>query len=244
MLYFRTSGRSDVGLRRSNNEDAFRIDTEKGLLVVADGMGGAAAGEVASKIFVDTAAEVIPDVRNLSENGVADRVQEAFRLANKRILGRASENPHQQGMGCTAELMVFSGEGYVIGHVGDSRTYLFRQGRLRQITADHTLIQDLIDRSVVTPEEAKRHSLRNLILRAVGTGETLAVDLIRGKITAGDLFLLCSDGLTSMVDDRLIEATLSRSGGLVDKVEELIDLAKEAGGYDNITIILGEAVTA
>lgn len=242
MLYFKTSGRSDVGLKRSNNEDAFQIEADKGLLVVADGMGGAAAGEVASKIFVDTAVEVFSDFQNPSESGIADRVQEAFRLANERILARASENPHQQGMGCTAELMVFSGESYVLGHVGDSRTYLFRQGRLRQITQDHTLIQDLIDRNDISPEEAKRHSLRNFILRAVGAKETLAVDLIRGKIMADDLFMLCSDGLTTMVDDRPIEAELSRSSDLVKKVEDLIDLAKEAGGKDNITIILCEAV--
>jgi serine/threonine protein phosphatase PrpC len=243
MLFFRFSGLSDVGLRRFHNEDAFRIESDKGLLVVADGMGGAAAGEVASKIFVDTAAEVFGEVQGRPEAGTADRVQEAFRLANERILARASENPHLQGMGCTAELIAISEESYVLGHVGDSRTYLFRKGRLKQITKDHTLIQDLIDRKVISPEEANKHSLRNFILRAVGTKETLAVDLIRGKVMADDLFLLCSDGLTTMVDDRPIEAVLSRSGDLVKKVEELIDLAKEAGGKDNVTIILCEAVS-
>ena len=242
MLYLRSSGRSDVGLRRSNNEDAFRIESDKGLLVVADGMGGAAAGEVASKIFVDTAAEVFSDVQNPPDVGTAGRVQEAFRLANERILARALENPHQRGMGCTAELMAFSDASYILGHVGDSRTYLFRQGRLKQITQDHSLIQDQIDRGLLTPEEAKKHSLRNVILRAVGTKETFVVDLIRGKVMAGDLFLFCSDGLTGMVDNPPIEETLSLSISLVQKVERLITLAKEAGGNDNITVVLFEAV--
>ena len=147
-------------------------------------------------------------------------------------------------MGCTAELMAFSDASYILGHVGDSRTYLFRQGRLKQITQDHSLVQDQIDRGLLTPEEAKKHSLRNVILRAVGAKETLAVDLITGKVMAGDLFLLCSDGLTGMVDDPPIEETLSLSISLVQKVERLITLAKEAGGNDNITVVLCEAVSA
>lgn len=240
MLCIKAEGQTDVGLRRSSNEDAFRIESEKGFLVVADGMGGANAGEVASRIFVETAAEVFKVSHGLPESEIAACVQEVFRLANERILGRGLEQAAQRGMGCTAELLAFSEDGYILGHVGDSRTYLFRQGRLRQITQDHSLVQDQINRGLLTPEEARMHSLRNVILRAVGTKETLAVDLIRGKIRPGDLFLLCSDGLTSMVDDHVIEGTLSFAANLSDKVGRLIATAKDAGGHDNITVVLCE----
>jgi protein phosphatase len=236
-------GLSDPGLKRSNNEDASLIRAELDLFAVADGMGGAAAGEVASQLFVETALEVFLKNERRSEQETVELVQEAFRLANERILKHTIENPHHQGMGCTAELMAFSSQDYVLGHVGDSRGYLFRKGQLRQMTRDHSLIQDQIDQGLITPVEAKKHSFRNIILRAVGADETLAVDLIRGKSLPGDIFLLCSDGLTDMVDDPSIQEILSLSLNLVQKVEKLIHLAKSAGGYDNITVILCEMVS-
>jgi protein phosphatase len=233
-------GVSDPGLKRFNNEDASLVRAELDLFAVADGMGGAAAGEVASQLFVETALEVFSKNERRSEEETVELVQEAFGLANERILKHTVENPQHQGMGCTAELMAFSSQGYVLGHVGDSRSYLFRKGQLRQLTRDHSLVQDQIDQGLITPVEAQRHSLRNIILRAVGAGETLAVDLIKGKSLPGDIFLLCSDGLTDMVDDPSIQEILSLSLNLVQKVEKLIDLAKSAGGYDNITVILCE----
>ena len=236
-------GKSDVGLKRSNNEDAVMISPEMNLFIVADGMGGAAAGEVASQLFVETALGIFSKNKNRSEQETLELVQRAFQWANERILKHTIENPHHQGLGCTAELMAFSNQNYVLGHVGDSRTYLFRLGQLKQMTRDHSLIQGQIDQGLITPAEAKNHSLRNIILRAVGTSETLAVDLIRGKSFPGDLFLLCSDGLTNMVNDVSIRQTLSLSIALVQKVEKLIDLAKSAGGYDNITVILCEMVS-
>jgi protein phosphatase len=130
----------------------------------------------------------------------------------------------------------------VLGHVGDSRTYLFRNGQLRQLTRDHSFLQDQIDQGLMTPAEVRNHALRHVILRAVGTEETLSVDLIRGKTLAGDLFLLCSDGLSDMVDNPLIQESLFASLRLAEKVERLIQLAKSAGGYDNVTVILCEVV--
>jgi protein phosphatase len=235
-----TCAKSDVGLKRNNNEDAFVVKPELNLFVVADGMGGAAAGEVASQLFVETALEVFSINPGRSEQEILELVQEAFRLANERILKHTMENPHHQGMGCTAELMAFSDQSYVLGHVGDSRSYLLRKGQLRQMTRDHSLIQDQIDQDLITPDEAKRHSLRNVILRAVGAKETLAVDLIRGKGLPGDIFLLCSDGLTDMVEDPLIQEILSLPDALTQKVEKLIELAKSNGGFDNITALLCE----
>ena len=235
-------GKSDAGLKRTNNEDAFMIRPDLGVCLVADGMGGAAAGEVASRIFAETTLEVFSQARYQSEQETLELVQMAFKWANERILDHVKENPHHKGMGCTAELVGFFNKGFVLGHMGDSRTYRFRNGQLTQLTQDHSLVQDQIDQGLITPAEARNHPLRNVILRAVGVKKIAALDLIRGKAFPGDLFLLCSDGLTDMVDDTLIRETLSSSIALPEKVENLVELAKSAGGYDNITVVLSEVV--
>ncbi len=236
-----SSGKSDIGLKRSNNEDAFVLEPDLGFFALADGMGGAASGEVASQIFIETVLKVFSKVDERSEQETLEFVQNAFRLANESILNRAGE-PHHHGMGCTAELLAFYGQNYVLGHVGDSRTYHFRQGQLRQLTKDHSLIQDQLDQGLITQDEARRHAHRNVILRAVGVDQVLAVDLVKGKCLPGDIFLLCSDGLTDMTDDISIQNVLSLPLHLAQKGEKLIELAKSAGGYDNITIILGAVV--
>jgi serine/threonine protein phosphatase PrpC len=230
-------GKSDIGLKRSNNEDAFVLEPDLRFFALADGMGGAASGEVASQIFIETVLKVFSKVDKRSEQETLEFVQNAFRLANESILNRAGE-PHHHGMGCTAELLAFYGQNYVLGHVGDSRTYHFRQGQLRQMTKDHSLIQDQLDQGLITQDEARRHAHRNVILRAVGVDQVLAVDLVKGKCLPGDIFLLCSDGLTDMTDDISIQNVLSLPLHLAQKGEKLIELAKSAGGYDNITIIL------
>jgi serine/threonine protein phosphatase PrpC len=209
---------------------------------VADGVGGAAAGEVASRIFTETATQVFSIARRQSEQDTADSVLETFRLANERILKEATEDIQYQGMGCTAELIVFDNQNYALGHVGDSRTYLYRQGQLKQMTKDHTFIQDQIDQGIITPAEANGHSHRNVILRAVGANETLAVDLIEGESLPGDIFLLCSDGLTDMTDETSIQDVLALSLSLDQKGDRLVELAKSKGGYDNITVVLCEIV--
>jgi len=209
---------------------------------VADGVGGAAAGEVASRIFTETATQVFSDARRQPAQDTADSVLETFRLANERILKEATENIQYQGMGCTAELIVFDNRNYALGHVGDSRTYLYRQGQLKQITKDHTFIQDQIDQGIISPAEANGHAHRNVILRAVGVTETLAVDLIKGEGLPGDIFLLCSDGLTDMTDETSIQDVLSLSLSIQERGDRLVDLARANGGYDNITVVLCEIV--
>jgi serine/threonine protein phosphatase PrpC len=236
-------GKSDVGLRRSNNEDAFAVVPGLGVFSVADGMGGAASGEIASRIFIETSLEVFSEREGTSEQDILESVQKTFQMANIRILKQGTENPDRQGMGCTAELIAFLNQTYVLGHVGDSRTYLFRQAKLTQMTKDHSLLQDQLDQGVITPLEARNYKLRHVIIRAVGIGDTLAVDLVRGRCYPGDIFLLCSDGLTDMVDDAAIEHALSSNQGLNQKGEMLIELAKTAGGYDNITIVLCEVTS-
>ncbi|MGA1875108.1 MAG: Stp1/IreP family PP2C-type Ser/Thr phosphatase [bacterium] len=235
-------GKSDTGLKRKNNEDAFLIRPEAGLMAVADGMGGAAAGEVASQIFIQAVLETSSKISPQTESEMIHLVQNTFQSANERILQHVQEQPQHQGMGCTAEFIVFGHQIYALGHVGDSRTYLLRNGQLRQITKDHSVVQDQIDQGLIKPEEARKHPLRNVILRSVGIREELALDLIRGKIQPGDLFLLCSDGLTDMIDDASVQEILSSSLSLTQKGEELIGSALSAGGYDNVTVAMCEVI--
>jgi serine/threonine protein phosphatase PrpC len=242
MLRINCAGNSDIGLKRSNNEDSLVVEPGLGLLVVADGMGGAASGEVASKIFTDTSREVFLTGEVTSDETASALVQKAFLLANERILTVATENRERKGMGCTAELLALYDRGYILGHVGDSRTYVLRQGRLRQITRDHSLVQEQIDAGLISPAEARTHALKNVIVRAVGIKEALPVDLIKGISQPGDIFLLCSDGLTDMLVDDQIQELLSLSLSADEKARKLIEAANSAGGYDNITVALCEVI--
>jgi protein phosphatase len=235
-------GKTDVGLRRSNNEDAFFVPpTAVTFSAVADGMGGAAAGEIASRIFVDTAQEIFAQ-RPQSEQETYASVQEVFRLGNERIIEHVSDNPDHKGMGCTAELIGFYGDRYLVGHIGDSRTYLFRDGALRQITKDHSLVQNQLDQGLISPEDARRHPLRHIVLRALGIGAAVSMDIIRGKMQSRDIFLLCSDGLSDLIDDTAIQNILVAEKRLITSADLLIDAAKAAGGKDNITVVLCEVV--
>ena len=233
-------GKTDVGLVRSNNEDTFIVNPDAGYCLVADGMGGAAAGETASRIFAQTAEEIFAGKAPTAEQEIIESVQSTFRQANDRILAHVAKWPEHQGMGCTAELLAFTSAGFVIGHMGDSRTYRFRQGMFKQLTKDHSLVQDQIDQGLITEAQARTHSMRNVILRAVGVRPSPALDTLRGPVYSGDIFLLCSDGLTDMIDDNQIDQILALNGGLSLKTEHLIDLAKKAGGKDNITVVLAE----
>jgi len=235
-------GKSDPGLKRSNNEDTFLIEAKLGLSVLADGMGGAAAGELASQIFAETARDLFFGASPPTDDDCFQRLQKSFELANARILDHVRAYPDHRGMGCTAELLVLRNSKFVLGHVGDSRTYLYRKGRLKQLTRDHSVVQDQVDQGLITPLEARTHRLRHVILRAVGTTDALAVDFLRGNTFPGDLFLLCSDGLTDMVDDVIIQGILALPGDLAQRVERLIESAKAAGGHDNVTVILSEVV--
>lgn len=232
------SGDSDVGLKRTKNEDAFVLEPELHFCAVADGMGGAAAGELASRFFIETASEVFRDGGKRSEEESVACVQRTFVRANERILSYVDSNPHHKGMGCTAELMAFFDGGFVLGHMGDSRTYRFGQGQLKQLSKDHSFVQDQIDRGLISRAEARNHRMRNIVLRAVGVKDSVALDITRGKTMEDDLFLLCSDGLTDMIEDSAIEEVLRSNISMPQKVEHLIGSAKSAGGRDNITVVL------
>ena len=236
------AGKTDIGLKRENNEDAFSLNPELDFCLAADGMGGAAAGEVASKIFAEAALEVFSGNTNRSEKEILYRVNQAYSHANQQILEHVARHPDHQGMGCTAELLAFFDEGFILGHIGDSRTYRLRNGQLEQLTQDHTLVQQQLQEGLISADQMKHHPLRNLIFRAVGIKEELTIDLLKAKTSPQDLFLLCSDGLTDMISDDQIQDILEADIHINRKAEELIETAKAAGGYDNITVVLAAVI--
>jgi protein phosphatase len=238
MTILKTVGLTDVGLRRSHNEDTFIIMPDEKVTAVADGMGGAAAGEVASVLFVTVVREVFSTEYLTTEDAVYQNVQKVFSTANERMIEHVTLNPNDYGMGCTGELLVFVDGRYIIGHVGDSRIYLFRNSTLRQLTKDHSLVQMQLDSGMITPEEARVHPKKNIVLRAVGIEDDFSLDILRGNSSADDLFMLCSDGLTDMIDDDAVSSILLSSFSLEQKAEELVEAAKNAGGKDNITVVL------
>jgi len=242
MLQINIAGKTDVGRKRTNNEDVFKIEPKLGFCLVADGLGGAAAGEVASRIFLETAVKVFQNLTDQTVTDLTQRVQISFLMANEAIMDHVKENPAHKGMSCTAELMGFSGGEFVLGHIGDSRTYRFRDGQLRRLTHDHSLVQEQIDKGILTPENARNHPLRNVIHKAVGIDQQIELDIVKSKFLPQDQYLLCSDGLTDMVAENMIRDTLNSNMTLDQKVKHLIELALSAGGRDNVTVVLLEFV--
>lgn len=227
-----------MGLKRQNNEDVFLVNPELDFCLAADGMGGAAAGEVASEIFAKATLEIFSANRNRSEKDTLYQVQKAYRTANKTILEHVFVHPDHRGMGCTAELLAFFEDSFILGHIGDSRTYRLRHGVLEQLTDDHTLVQRQFQEGLISEDEIRHHPMRHVIFRAVGLKEEMTIDLLTGKTHPADLFLLCSDGLTDMVEDDQIQDILCADTDINSKTDSLIESAKVAGGLDNITVVL------
>jgi PPM family protein phosphatase len=227
-------GLSHRGRRRRHNEDAYVVQPP--LFAVADGMGGAKAGEVASAL----AADAVQESGNDGESGEA-RVAALIEEANRRVFRRASEDREASGMGTTMTVALVEGDEVAIGHVGDSRAYLIRDGRLEQLTDDHSLVAELVRSGKLTPEEAETHPQRSVITRALGTEADVDVDTFSVRSAPGDLFLLCSDGLTSMVDDETILDAVERNrADLGEAAKALINAANRGGGEDNITVVFFE----
>ena len=234
----RSVGKTDPGRRRHRNEDHFVC--EPPLFAVADGMGGAQAGEVASGLAAAVFEEA--DGEERGEQRVTSLIQEA----NRRVFQRSSEDLTASGMGTTMTVaLVDMSEGTIaVGHVGDSRAYRVRGGELEQLTEDHSLVGELLRSGKLSPEEAETHPQRSVITRALGTEPDVDVDAFTVPVASGDLFLLCSDGLSSMVSDREILAVLEDSDDLDEAAAALIDAANEGGGEDNITVVLFEISSA
>jgi PPM family protein phosphatase len=225
---------SDPGKKRRRNEDAYVVAPP--LFAVADGMGGAQAGEVASKL----AAAALEDTDLGSLHG-EQRIAALIQEANRRVYERSSSDPSTSGMGTTMTVALVEDGFVAIGHVGDSRAYLVRDGRIEQLTEDHSLVNELLKSGRLSPEEAEGHPQRSVITRAVGTDPDVDVDTFTFEPKDGDLYLLCSDGLTDMVDDRGILDVLERNRGDLDRAtKELVREANRGGGEDNITVVAFE----
>lgn len=232
-------GITDKGRYRNKNEDSILVDGEKAFCLVADGIGGSAGGRIASRMFANQAKKVFTSPTTCESHG-ADRIKETFKTANDGIFAYAATDPSFTGMGCTAELLLFTNQRFILGHLGDTRTYRLRQGRLKQLTRDHSLVQEQLEQGMITREEALTHALKNVVLKAVGITENPELDILKGNIFAGDIFLLCSDGLTDMLEDGILESQLLRHAPIQEKAENLISLANAAGGKDNISVVLAE----
>lgn len=230
--------RTHPGKVRTHNEDICLAVDEAGCFLVADGMGGAVAGEVASSIMKETTLEVFAGKPAPTQTELKRLVLSCFQEANDRIHALAEDEPSYAGMGCTAVLLTFAGNSFVLGHVGDSRCYRLRQGVLEQLGKDHTFVQQQLEEGNISRDQAKKHRLRNIILRAVGIEKSLEVDCRSGKAEPGDLYLLCSDGLTDMVDDESILEIITYPCDLPFMATLLIDQANHAGGADNIAVVL------
>lgn len=244
------AARSDVGMIRAGNEDNFhsKSDDSGGIFIVADGMGGHAAGEVASEMAVELLRDQLSALRDLHDRNAADKVMNALRGANLAIYNRTVTETDKQGMGTTASVLIISGRRYLIGQVGDSRIYLLRDGVLRQLTKDHSYVQEQVDAGFLTPEQARYHPYSNVITRCVGASDDVEPDSFAGETRDSDLFLVASDGLTGMVDDRRLQQLLLSRAEPQRIVDSLIAEANGRGGLDNITAILvlvrgtGEAI--
>ena len=234
------AARTDVGMIRSGNEDNFSVDSTatRGLFIVADGMGGHAAGEVASEMAVQIVQRELAPIRDLDGDDVAQLVGGALRKANRAIHDRTLHEVDKQGMGTTASVLVVSGARYMIGQIGDSRVYLLRDGNFAQLTKDHSYVQEQVDAGFLTPEQARYHPYSNVITRCVGASQDVEPDIYRGEVRAGDLYLVASDGLTGMVDDRRLSQLLASRAEPERKVQALISEANGRGGLDNITAII------
>jgi serine/threonine protein phosphatase PrpC len=225
------AGATDTGRKRRRNEDAYVIAPP--LFAVADGMGGAQAGEIASKL----AATALEDTDSGSLSG-RERVVSLIQEANTRVYERSNADPSASGMGTTMTVALVEGREVTIGHVGDSRAYVARDGRLEQLTEDHSLVNELMKSGKLSPEEAETHPQRSVITRALGTDPDVDIDAFTVEAQMGDVFLLCSDGLTTMVDDDDILGLLEKYRNDLDRVtKSLVAAANRGGGEDNITVV-------
>jgi len=243
------AGQTHVGMKRTHNEDNLLVMPEEQLSVVADGMGGHASGEIASQIAVDEMANFFlmtskdqeatwPFKMDKSRNYDENRLTTGIKLANIRIYERQNSDPKFRGMGTTIVSAYFTPKCTYIAHVGDSRSYFLRAGALKQLTEDHSLLNDYLRTKKLAPEEVESFPHKNVILRALGMKTTVQVDLLRIVPQPGDLFLLCSDGLSGMVSDAEIASILSSASDLDKTCSTLIQTANDYGGTDNITCVL------
>jgi protein phosphatase len=237
-VHITSAGRTDVGVIRSGNEDSYRMVPDRGIFVVADGMGGHAAGEVASDMAVRIVSDELRSLRGLSDEQVAERMRTSIRAANGAIFQRTLTEHDKRGMGTTVTALTLYETRFLIGQVGDSRAYLLREGKLSQLTKDHSYVQEQVDAGYLTPEQARTHPYSNVITRCVGANSDVMPDIYVGTVKPRDVFLLASDGLTGMLEDYQLAELLSPERMPQEEVDALIAEANRHGGLDNITAII------
>jgi protein phosphatase len=248
-LSIKVAGKTDVGEVRKNNEDNFGYDTRLGIFVVCDGMGGAAAGEVASRLGVETVLTYFRDaarsksypqvgepVEGVSERGNA--LASAIQSANAAIFESGSSSESRRGMGSTIVAVLIKDDLFSIAHVGDSRIYLIRQGEIQQLTDDHSLVMEQVRRGLISREQAERSEMQNIIIRALGSEATVEPDVDDMKVVPNDILVLASDGLTKHVNDAGMLHIITEATSLDNACTDLIEAAKNHGGDDNITCVL------
>jgi serine/threonine protein phosphatase PrpC len=237
-VHITCAGRTDVGIIRSGNEDNYLMVPDKGVFIVADGMGGHAAGEVASEMAVRVIAREVGSLQGLNDEQVAERMRLSIRAANGAIFERTLTEHDKRGMGTTVSALTLYGSRFLIGQVGDSRAYLLRDGKLTQVTKDHSYVQEQVDAGYLTPEQARTHPYSNVITRCVGANADVMPDVYVGSVRERDLFLLASDGLTGMLEDPQLAEIMKNGRMPQEQVDLLIDEANRHGGLDNITAII------
>ena len=238
-LHYAAAAASDRGRKRANNQDAFGFSIEHGIFVVCDGMGGAAGGEIASSIAVDEVLHVLSE--RDPETPIPKVAEDAVCAANRAVFERSQRNTNLNGMGTTLVALVVEHSTVWVLNVGDSRCYRLREGKLEQLTLDHSLVEEQVRLGRMSKHEAQRSPLRNVITRAVGTQNCVTPDCFQFEVKPGDVFLLCSDGLTRELHDGEVQELLGSDAPLQDRTNRLVEAANKAGGRDNITCVVVEA---
>ena len=239
-MQFEMNGITHQGMVRINNEDSIITLPELGIAILADGMGGHQAGEVASSMAVEMIKQFYSDNGNHDPSG--DHLQEAIELANTAVFELSQERPECAGMGTTIVVSHFVDGKIITGHVGDSRMYRLRDDELAQVTRDHSVVQELVSRGFMSQEEASSSMNKNLVTRALGIEATVEPDINEDTCESGDVYLLCSDGLSDVVSDEVIHQTLTENlDNLETASQKLVDVANEAGGPDNVSVVLVRA---
>ncbi len=239
MMYFVAAGFSDCGQVRDHNEDTFRIDSELGLFVVADGMGGHADGEVASSLAVETVFKMLSGGKGGNDGSCnTEKLRSAIESANNTIYENAQVHTERKGMGTTLTLMCWDRCRFYFGHVGDSRAYRLRGHELIQLTRDHTWVDMQVRAGVLSPEEAEHAGMRHVLVKSLGTQREIEPDIVPADAEPKDRFLLCSDGLSDFVEHNELRNILAGKGTLVEIARRLIAKANAAGGHDNITAVV------
>ncbi len=236
-MILRMAVSSDVGRRRRANEDAFAVSEELGLYLVADGMGGHSAGQVASRMAAEASEAALRTLRGAAAS-LSEKLRYAVAAANREVFGAAQSDPALSGMGTTLVALLAGSERIALAHVGDSRAYLLRGGRIRQLTDDHSLVAELVRRREISRDAARGHPHRHVLTRALGVRPSVEPDLAELSPQTGDLYLLCSDGLTGHVEDPELAEALSGARELEAVCEGLVSLANARGGEDNITVVI------